>query len=668
MTISYEHITTMNTHNIETTTTIHSLPPELFTHILLQFDFLHMLPHRTASLRACSLTCRAWVAPSHRLLFNSFTIPAFPCYLLSVLQALPDIARYVKSLTILQTTLHDWDSLPSFSKILTRFHHVPTLSIDPWNLPSRSDHKLQYPLAAYPILLKSFPLVEKLILRRWTPGSLRIMLVIIRSYERLKNIEVMEIKRSKNIASGGDYTLPLDLTPIAVALDDIAPLKCLQHLMVCTPNSDIVLWWFSSHPPVNLTKIAVIGLTQEDVPPLAVLLRRAGPSLHHLLLTFFSGKYDCIAGIRSIAQVQELSSSISHNTALRSLELQNRAVLPSFFAAWVPNLLSQMTSTTMESIISNLSFYPTTWPTTLKRDLGGRCQTLLPGLPLTCGSLRHQGGNRAIAQGTDVFGRCRLVSESSNQSHCPPSPHTPLTPCPRSLHHTPTVRRPRPAPTHRSPPPPHTHRVPPTPPADPTAPHCSPPCPDPTQRAPPHPLSPPTAFRRPQHTRPAPTPPAHPPPVPPTPAVPAALPHSPALPRPDPPSSGAPRTPTVPCRLLPLSPPPPCRRHADRRRRRGCYSLPPDLRAAAAAPLTHRFSGVLRGTPERSAGPRSAPEDCISDSFSGLIGGIRPLFCGLPPLSRPHALSSALLLSCAPRYLHGVVVWSRLSPLTPTFW
>ncbi|KAF8583615.1 hypothetical protein K439DRAFT_1661161 [Ramaria rubella] len=336
----------MNEHNTETATNIHHLPRELFTRILLQFEFLRA-SHRKASLGACSLVCRAWVAPSHRMLFKLFTIYTSKCDLLLTLEVLPGIAQYVKGVSIIYVNRRHKDPMPSLSKVLPMFHNVRTLSIE----PSHTNYEeMQLPLAAYSTLLNSFPLVQELILKRCTLATLRIMLPIIGSHQHLESLEVKE-----HILSDGIHTPPLDLTPIAV--NNTEPPNHLLHFTVCGPNSHPILVWLSSHTTVYLTTISVINITHQDIPPLATLLNITGPSLHHLLLNLFSAHNGSI-GIQSVEQVRELS--ISCNTELRSLELRNLCWHPSFFAAWVPNLLAQISSTTMESIVFDLSFYPNT--------------------------------------------------------------------------------------------------------------------------------------------------------------------------------------------------------------------------------------------------------------------------------------------------------------------
>ncbi|KAF8583630.1 hypothetical protein K439DRAFT_1617337 [Ramaria rubella] len=343
----------MNNHNMETPTNINSLPPELFTHILLHCDFPHDIwrPSRKACLQACSLTCRAWVVPSHRLLFDSFTIFTLTSGFL--LELVPNIVHYVKSLTITHV-ITDAISLPSsFWKILPMFQNVRTLTINP--LYAYED--LQFSLVANPKLLNSFPFIEKLVLKRCTLESLRIVFPMLGSHQHLQSLEVQE--RRKPIISVGNHMRPLDFSSVAVTTDNTTPPKLnrLQQLTVWGLNSHPVLVWMSSYTTVHLTHISVINITQRDVRPLAALLKITGPSLHHLLLHFLPARNDSLE-IKSVEQVQELS--ISHNTALHSLQLRNLTWLPSVFATCVPNLLAQISSTTVDSIIFDLSFYPET--------------------------------------------------------------------------------------------------------------------------------------------------------------------------------------------------------------------------------------------------------------------------------------------------------------------
>ncbi|KAF8577612.1 hypothetical protein K439DRAFT_545257 [Ramaria rubella] len=121
-----------------------------------------------------------------------------------MLKFLPNIARYVKSLTVINCGPFPERSIPVFSNVLSMFYNVRTLGIYP---------DMPIPLAAYPIVLKSFPLIQKLALKCCTLEIFRIILPIMGSKQHLERLEV---KESRIIDSAPNHTPPLDITPIAV--------------------------------------------------------------------------------------------------------------------------------------------------------------------------------------------------------------------------------------------------------------------------------------------------------------------------------------------------------------------------------------------------------------------------------------------------------------------
>lgn len=114
------------------TTRTREFPEGILSHL-----FLYLREDRP-SLRACSLTCKAWLEPSRRLLHESIRIEPSPRYLqyLSEICTSSNIAQYVRIVTL---TLAGWprtdamvlrDNQELLGSLLNRFTHLERLNLN----------------------------------------------------------------------------------------------------------------------------------------------------------------------------------------------------------------------------------------------------------------------------------------------------------------------------------------------------------------------------------------------------------------------------------------------------------------------------------------------------------------------------------------------------------
>lgn len=236
-------------------------------------DFVAQLGTK-ADLRACMLTCRAWLPGARAHLFRSITIkPRTDLFRIYAICTSPELLPYVKAITILGclngsglgddgTPYHGW--LDSVAPLLRRLSTIDTLRLDDL---SWGDIRLE----TRQILFTSFPRVTRLLLYLvdfWNANQL------VRTLNAFPCLTELSVGRSSwhlwnHLPRQVAGSAPLSLRSLYIgptAFGRYAPL----------------LQWLLSNRPSLTVRDAVIWWEDPEISSLVAFLRKAAPSLKSL--------------------------------------------------------------------------------------------------------------------------------------------------------------------------------------------------------------------------------------------------------------------------------------------------------------------------------------------------------------------------------------------------
>ncbi|KAF8530822.1 hypothetical protein JB92DRAFT_3139208 [Gautieria morchelliformis] len=305
------------------------LPGELVDQVI---DHLHDDP---PSLRACCITCRAWVPSARFHIFHNIVLSAERADALTVLlETSPHISSLVRSLTI----KGHQDEMPKgldyyleavIPAIAPKLTRLKTLRVERVTLAMQDPKVLS-------ALIHNFSTLQELCLSFVLFDRFRDFAALIVAHPFLECLDLGFIYWNfKSVTAESHWENVFQEYP-----DLRSRLRCIK--LDITP--DIVTNWISSHyrvlPVRTVNRYTMFAL---DIPQNTTFLQTIGSSLEHLTICIYQRIWESLEK----TEMDLLSS----NTRLRTLTFHSLWLCPEHRAyAWIPVLLSQVTSHYIEEI------------------------------------------------------------------------------------------------------------------------------------------------------------------------------------------------------------------------------------------------------------------------------------------------------------------------------
>ncbi|EMD42170.1 hypothetical protein CERSUDRAFT_79767 [Gelatoporia subvermispora B] len=299
-----------------------NIPPELSDYIV---DFLYNDP---ASLRACSLTCRAWVPTARLHLLEKVTLltPRMCASFDRLMEASPNLGAYVQEFNVAKLTMTGMSAQDTAAALTMAEHVLPRIFTHLSNVRSFSVSCLDADVAII-ISLAQHPSVSELILEYCQFPSFGDFVDLFHSFPQLRNLTMRGVTwRSKEL---GPRARPEPPRLQSVELGKDMDMSTLTRWMVEE----------SLHRDVESLSIACV--TEDDVIAAEPFLEALGPALKNLEFHWFcSGMYVTLPS----------SFTIESCTKLRTLSLHSPVTFDCYALPWITSLLSHIASNDIESI------------------------------------------------------------------------------------------------------------------------------------------------------------------------------------------------------------------------------------------------------------------------------------------------------------------------------
>ncbi|KAF8464758.1 hypothetical protein JB92DRAFT_2052298 [Gautieria morchelliformis] len=314
---------------MSSSSTKYILPAELIDQVI------HHLHDDLPSLRACCLTCRAWVRSARFHIFQNTVLSAERADALAViLEKSPTIFPFVRSLTInghLDPRHERLDNyldavIPAIAPKLTR---LKTLRVQRVNLNQHPE--------VLPALIHNFPTLQELCIVsvNFNRVSEFAALMVLHPFLECLDLEFVWLKSvtTESHRESVSHEYPASALP--------SRLRCIKLNRISLSLIDWMSFYYDVLPVHTLTQSSNIFI--DDIPQMAKLLKTIGPSLEHLTFCIYQYIWE--------SPDEEKMKLLSSNTGLRTLSFSQLVLSPYAESyAWLPILLSQVRSHYIEEI------------------------------------------------------------------------------------------------------------------------------------------------------------------------------------------------------------------------------------------------------------------------------------------------------------------------------
>lgn len=251
--------------------TDHVLPAELIDQVI---DHLH---DDVSSLRACSLTCRAWVPSARFHLFHDVVLtPERAVNFMALLETRPHISHFVRSLFIkgnpfqLYRKSYHFDAvIPAISSKLTR---LKALRIECVTLAQQG--------IVMSALIQNLSTLRSLSISSVTFNRFRDFAAFIIAHPLLERLELGQIWWNKSVDAASQWE---------DVFREYPELRSRLQSISLNDTSHNVFDWISSH--YSVLPVRTLAVSTCHVSHITKLLQVLGPSLEHLSFSIYSAQY-----------------------------------------------------------------------------------------------------------------------------------------------------------------------------------------------------------------------------------------------------------------------------------------------------------------------------------------------------------------------------------------
>lgn len=251
------------------------LPPEVHDYIL---DFLH---DDIFSLKACSVTCRGWLATSQYHIFYRISLPA-PYFCMAfghLLQRYPRIGGLVREYSISSVSARISPGFEQLSKPGDEEADIPPDTFACLTSVNRVEISvLTVDTTLQSNLVQNFQTVTSLTLQYCHFPNFGDLVQLVRSFPRLETLIIRGVTWDQNVD-------PIPL-PTEAHAPTLKQLSLGRDLNVPT----IVEWILTDGIHNNLQSFSACCCSEKDATTYGALVRALGPSLHHCEFDWYSSK------------------------------------------------------------------------------------------------------------------------------------------------------------------------------------------------------------------------------------------------------------------------------------------------------------------------------------------------------------------------------------------
>jgi hypothetical protein len=322
------------------------LPAELIDQVI---DHLH---DDVLALRACCLTSREWLPGARFHIFHDVLLssPDRADAFVKLLVTWPHLSHFIQCLIIQGDAYHIYAKLDYLDTVLPmiapKLTRLRSLRVDNVTLAYANPKVLS-------ALIHHFPALKEIYLSSVTFDRFRDFAALVVAHPLIERLGVGRIWWNGSMKETSRWEYVLQSYPDSRSR--------LRHVSLNDTAADVLDWILSHYRVLPIHTVTHSTISASLVPHMARFFHALGPSLEHLTFSIQSIESPLeLHGSLHIGGVflhmltpfldLEKASLISSNTRLRGLTFDSLLLIQRTSYAWIPILLSQVTSLTIEEI------------------------------------------------------------------------------------------------------------------------------------------------------------------------------------------------------------------------------------------------------------------------------------------------------------------------------